>query len=465
MTAPAMLATPRCKWALTLFAASLLIPALCAAQQSSGPPPEQGSSATQLNAGESSSTSRAAVETQAPAPDPYPVRTIGGAGLLTRRPGDIGFGPIYIYSADAFQVVNYRSRFDSLLGQDVTDRFNSSVFRTNIAFDHRFRRGRLALQYQPRLVILNGNAQPDYTNQRIGLDTTLALTPRLSLGISQSAFIYGSRDQFGDLYIDSDPTSGHVLENPIASGTGRWVYTTTSVPLIYHFSARTRLVAAPRFEYAHISEEATLLAPRRSRGVGSRFEFLHALNARRTIGVYQDLDWQDYTGVGPDTSYVSTGFEYMDEIRPTWFIYSMVGAASFTRVGGGRDWTPEARLSLIKAFKTSRLTLAFGRTHSSSGYISSRYHNRYDLGYSVRIGPRVAIDLGGGYFREKSTIEELSGTYASGRFRYQLFRQVNWFSMYTYRQQTGNSVQVPAERRNYFITGIQWTSTSASDPY
>lgn len=114
---------------------------------------------------------------------------------------------------------------------------------------------------------------------------------------------------------------------------------------------------------------------------------------------------------------------------------------------------------------TSRLTLAFGLTHSSSGYISSRYHNRYDLGYSVRIGPRVAIDLGGGYFREKSTIEELSGTYASGRFRYQLFRQVNWFSMYTYRQQTGNSVQVPAERRNYFITGIQWTSTSASDPY
>ena len=464
MTALAILSVPRRKWLFTLFAVSLLVPAMCAAQQGSGSLAEQGQSATQSNTGESSSTNRAGVEPQAAAPDPYPVRTIGGAGLLTRHPGDIGFGPLYLYSADAFQVLNYRSRFDSLLGRDVTVRFNSSVFRSNIAFDHRFRRGRLALQYQPRIVILNGNVQSDYTNQRIVLDTTLALTPRFSLGVSQSTFIYGSRDQFGDLYLDSDPTSGHVLDNPIASGTGRWVYNTSSVHLTYLYSARTRLVASPRFEYTYIGGDDSL-TPRRNRGAGSRFELLHRLSTRRTIGVYQDIDWQHYTGTGPNTSYVSTGFEYIDEIRPTWFIFSTVGAASFTRLGGGRDWTPEARLSLVKAFKTSKLTLAFGRTHTSSGYISSRYHNRYDLGYSVRFGPRVTIDLGGGYFGEKSIVEHLAGTYASSRFRFQLFRQVNWFSMYTYRQQTGNSVQVPAERRNYFITGVQWTSTSASDPY
>ncbi len=43
--------------------------------------------------------------------------------------------------------------------------------------------------------------------------------------------------------------------------------------------------------------------------------------------------------------------------------------------------------------------------------------------------------------------------------------KASWFAMYTYRQQAGNSVQVPAERRNYFITGVRWTSASASDQY
>jgi len=162
---------------------------------------------------------------------------------------------------------------------------------------------------------------------------------------------------------------------------------------------------------------------------------------------------------------MSSGFEYIDEIRPTWFVYATAGAASYSQAGGGRGWTPEARLSLVKAFKTSKLTLAFGRTHTSSGYISSRYNNRYDAGYSVRFGPKAIVDFGGGYFRENSFVEHLSGTYAIGRVRYQLLRQVSWFAMYTYRPQAGNSVQVPAERRNYFITGVQWTSASASDLY
>jgi len=50
---------------------------------------------------------------------------------------------------------------------------------------------------------------------------------------------------------------------------------------------------------------------------------------------------------------MSSGFEYIDEIRQTWFVYATAGAASYSQAGGGRGWTPEARLSLVKAFKTS----------------------------------------------------------------------------------------------------------------
>ena len=462
MTALAILRSPRGKWLLTMLVMSLLVPAHAFAQQGPNSPADQGRSATQPNTGESSSTSRTTLEPQPAAPDPYPVRTIGGSRLLTRRPGDINIGPIFLYSADAFQVYNYRTRFDSIAGRDITDKFISSVFRTNIAYDHRFRRGRFALQYQPRIVIQNGHAQTDYANQRINLDTIYTLSERFSLGITQNTMIYGSRDHFGDLYLDSDLSSGYVLDNPIANGATRWVYNTSAVHLTYRTSARTRFVTSPRFDFSYIGGTAALTAYR-SRGAGARFELLHQLSLRRTIGVYQDIDWQHFTGTGPDTSYMSSGFEYIDEIRRSWFVFATAGAASFTQAGGGRGWTPEARLSLVKAFKTSKLTLAFSRTHTSSGYISSRYNNRYDAGYSVRFGPKAIVDFGGGYFRENSFVEHLSGTYAIGRVRYQLLRQVSWFAMYTYRRQAGNSVQVPAERRNYFITGVQWTSASASD--
>ena len=464
MTAQAMVSFLRGKWLLALLVVSLVIPASAFSQQGTNSSVEQSPKATQPNAGESSSTNRTASEPQPAAPDPYPVRTIGGAELLTHRPGDIGFGPIYLYSADTFQVYNYRTHFDSLAGQDVTDKFVSTVLRTNIAFDQRLRRGRFALQYQPRVVLLNGHVQTDYTNQKIGLDTVYTLNPRFSLGITQTTMIYGSRDQFGDLYLDSDPSSGYVLDNPIANGASRWVYNTTAVHATYNYSARTRFVASPRFDYSYIGSAASLTA-HLSRGAGSRFELLHQMSPQRTIGMYQDIDWQHFTGIGPDTNYLSSGFEYIDEIRPTWFVYATAGVASFSQPGGSRGWTPEARLSLVKALRTSKLALAFSRSHASSGYISSRYHNRYDAGYSFFLGPRFIVDLGGGYFKENSLVAQLSGTYAVGKVRYQLFRHVSWFAMYTYRQQAGNSVQVPAERRNYFISGVQWTSASATELY
>jgi len=32
---------------------------------------------------------------------------------------------------------------------------------------------------------------------------------------------------------------------------------------------------------------------------------------------------------------MSSGFEYIDEIRQTWFVYATTGAASFSQAGGG----------------------------------------------------------------------------------------------------------------------------------
>ncbi|MEK7311934.1 MAG: hypothetical protein AAB382_08170, partial [Chloroflexota bacterium] len=334
MTALAILRSPRGKWLLTLLVMSLLVSAHAFAQQGPNSPAEQGPSATQPNTGESSSTSRTTLEPKPAVPDPYPVRTVGGARLLTRRPGDINIGPIFLYSADAFHVYNYREAFDSFAGQDVTSKFISTVFRTNIAFDHRLRRGRISMQYQPRLVILNGKVQADYTNQRLNLDTLYTLSERLSLGFTQNTFVYGSRDQFGDLYLDSDSSSGFVLNNPIANGNTRWVYNTTALSVTYRLSARTRFVTSPRFDYSYIGGTAALTAYR-SRGAGSRFELLHQLNPRRSIGVYQDFDWQYFTGTGPNSTYTSSGFEYIDEIRPTWFVYVTTGAASFSQAGGG----------------------------------------------------------------------------------------------------------------------------------
>ena len=450
MTAQANSRTLRGKWLLTLLVVSLLIPVCALSQQEPAASPKEA---------ESSSVRQPNVP---PAPEPvnpYPITSVGSTRLLTRTQGEVGIGPFYVSSFEFFQVLNNRQFSNFTVGPNPGNQILASVFRSEMGFDHQLRHGRIALQYKPQFGVFNGKFQNDLTNQQLRFDNQLQLTPRLSLSIGQSTLVYGQRGLFADLFFESNPSSGTVLQNPVAVNASLWLYSSSFVSVGYSLSPRMRFTITPRFEYNFVEGNQPVRPDLSEKHTILRAELTRQMTRTRILGFYEDTQWSHFTGGIRNADYQSFGVVYTDSLRPSLIVNATVGAVTLSGVSLKRTWTPEVHLSLIKMFPKVKISTAYARTRGLSGFITSKYLDRYDGSFETRLGRRVLVDFAGGYYQETESIDQVKGYFAQSRIRYAILRHLNGYLLYTHRQQDGHSLQLQEGRQNFVIMGLQWASS------
>ncbi len=384
-------------------------------------------------------------------------REIGKAGPLPTELTSLRWGSLYLRSIEFLQIIDYTRRPH----EPTYQRGLASLLRTNIVFDQRFRRSRLAFQYQPRMSFINGRLLRDYSSHNVNFDTHFFLTRRLSLAIHDEFNYYGNKKLFGDSYLSTDTVSGGILQSPFLDGTGRLISNDTSLVFGYDLSRRSRLTMTPHFIY-YFSSPAALegsAAPEpplshRLRGYGGTASLHHDLSDKQRVGVFYSFQRRELTGFSAGSVYQTLGASYAQRLSPTWRILTSLGG-SRTAGETGR-WTLHARLNLLKTFRTSSLTLAYSRSNSFAGYLSNAYHDRVDLSYGILLARRLEPAFGAGYHRELRSPRRISGKYANAGIRFRLFSSFSWFASYARIEQNGDGARIFSGKRNFLVTGFRW---------
>src|SRR5712692_2516892 len=247
---------------LAVLAFLVFAPSVRAQEESSSKPKEAKQGQAQsvrtatnqpdvVEAGESSSQP----STNGTATTPGPVlRSIGRAESLGTSRAPLHWGPVGVRSAAITQYFGGVNLSDGSFDQWI----KTTVLQTNIVYDHRSRRSRLAIQYQPQLTIVNGRVLGNYSNQDLSLDTYYYLSPRWSMGINDSFRYYGNRNFYGGTFFDSDLTTGAVARNNFLDSPGQLISNATTVTFNYRLSQRTLFSMAPDFTYTHTSGSTRL---------------------------------------------------------------------------------------------------------------------------------------------------------------------------------------------------------------
>jgi hypothetical protein len=390
------------------------------------------------------------------------IQQVGAAGNLLDNISPLRWGPVYVGSAQYAQIFDRGTAFT---GQG-TFQNAASLFSSTVVFDKSFRMSRVALQYVPRIVILNGHVQNDFTNQDASLDTAFILSPRWTMNIGDHFTYFHSANAFGDLYLDANAVSGTTLQKSFLQGPITWLSDSAAVNFSYMMGPRARLSFAPDFVYSTTSGSTVATGNETARQYGGRFGIVYDLSPRSSIQGYYSAQESLYQGTFSNTLYETMALGYSRQFGVGWSLSSTFGAST-ANFSSGRDWTATGSFSIVKAFQRSTVALAFSRGHELTGYITNNYTDRADVTYRRTLGRRWGVLGGLGYERNISgslaTSTSISktnglwGKYAMGDISYQVRPSVSFFANYVKVWQRGDNIQVFTGNRDFVQFGVRWS--------
>ena len=440
------------RWAWILAVVAILLPQFARAQQESSSaqsqPAEPGSRQS-----DGSSPVQAGATPGAGSEVPE-VRQLGKAGPLLPEFSSLRWGPVYVRSIEFIQTADSIS----FAGQEAGLRRVASVFRTNIAYDHTFRRSRLAIQYQPRVALVNGRVERNFANHNLSFDSYYRLTRRWTLGVSDELSYYRNRILFDEnINLDLNLTTGRFLQKYFLDSSGSWLSNTTQFNFSYQMSPRTRFSIAPSYTYANAREVSAIFESHR---YGATVSLDRILSGTKSLGVFYTLQQANFSRDLANTRYQTFGVSYSQRISPTWRVSAIVGASVANSHSGSMHWTANGVFSLAKAFRSSSLAFAYSRDYSLGSYLHNTYSDRLDVTYSRTLTRRLEAGVGAGYYRQIWSPASTAGTYGTAQIAYRLSSRVSWFVSYAHKTQHGNNTLVLAGKRDFLATGIRWNPSS-----
>lgn len=391
------------------------------------------------------------------------IQQVGRAGNLLDTVSPLRWGSFYIASAQYAQVFDRGSAF---AGQGSFQNA-ASVFSSTLVFDKRFRSSRIALQYVPRVTVLNGVVLNNFTNQDTSLDTVFVLGPRWTMSFSDHFMYYRTKNAFADLYLDADSVSATTVQKNFLEGPVSWLFNSVVATFQFRLSSRTQLYASPSYVYFLTNRSAVAAGNMAAQEFIGRLGIKYSLTPRSAIQFYYNGTKDIYQGSSESSPlYQTVGVGYSRQLGAGWGIGSTFGAST-VNFGTGREWTATGSFSIAKSFRRSNAALAYSRGHALSGYISSGYSDRADLSGGMMLGRRWNASAGIGYERNTSDARSSSlpsvltsglwGKYVLGQVSYQLLPSVSIFSSYVRKSQKGDDVQIFSGNRDYIQFGIRWS--------
>ena len=392
-------------------------------------------------------------------PSAPPIRAMNGAGPLpSGRVSSVQLGPIYLQSVDSSQ---------SFIASSSTSRTGTlwrsySLFRAAIVFDRSFKTSHFAVQYQPRLTILDGVVNADTGNLNAAWSTLFRLTPVLKISLNNTLNYYGQQRQFDNLDLMADVTTGSVVQSQFLEGTGHFLSDRTDLPILYQLSTRSRFDVTPFFEYYSSSGSTQLV--RQSQGYGLSASYGYLLSPTRGIGFQYQVEDTRFSKFLPNTIYQSILANYSQRLSLT-LRFSVSGgittatSSQSTTSSAGANFTQRTvsgSASLIKTFRDSSLAFSFYRGQASGLQITNGFADRYDATYQRHLSPRTTFDLGGGYYREFQSATNTSGIYSSLGLSYRLTEKWSLAARYGYKNQKNGGATFATGDLHYATFGVRW---------
>jgi len=436
-------------WVLIhLFSAVTLCCCLVSAQEPTpqAPPPDTNN---QANSDQSSDDSESIEHPVAVVSTAPPIRQTTSAGFLMPSISPLRWGPLYVGYAQFSQIFDQGSSFN---GQGSFQNA-ASQFLTAIVFDKQFRKARVAVQYVPRLTVLNGQVLGDFVNQDTGVSVVFQLTPRLSFNLSDHFVYYKSKDAFADIFLSSDPGSGSTLQRDFIQAPGSWLTESITGAFTYALSVRTRIAITPDYIYATTSTQATPGLFSTVNEYGISVSVTHDLTSRSSVSVLYSDQTDLFAGGSSDFQTFQGG--YSRSFNGGWSLSGNFGVTA-SSYQTGRTWSESGSGSAIKRFKRSTASIAYFRGHILSGYISKQFSDRIDASYRQYVGRRWTLGGGVGYLRDVVTANGIWGKYGEGQVGFGLTSTVSLFGSYVHVWQKGDNTIVFSGTTNYLRCGVQW---------
>jgi len=387
-----------------------------------------------------------------------PVRELGTArSLQTIQRSPLQVGPIYVSSASYLHAIGNGLQFNEQTNV-VGSRLNTAdFFRTNLVLDHYFSRSlRTSFQYQPQLVIFNGQVLQDLSNHFFTFDTYFLLSPRMSISVSDTYSSANYKYLAGDFTLDFDSTTGNTANKPFLVNPTRFVSDNLSATLNYQMSPRDVLAVRPKFHYERTSISGF---PTSESGYGSEVSWNRTLDQRRSVGVTYTAEERNFNRVLPNTFLQGLSGNYSYRWSSQWLVSGSLGAGTDTD-NSRRRWTVTGGASLIRDFRSSQMAVVYYRGYSQGGpFITNRESDRIDVAYSTQLSRRWRVGTSFGYQRENAIPINFSGYYSAAQTAFRLTPRVSWIANFGYRWAQGANVLLSSSRGQYFFsTGITWDS-------
>jgi len=388
------------------------------------------------------------------------IPALGGATPLTEATGPLRWGSFFV------RTVSFTQLYDTVnyTGASTPRKFsrNTTLFQTDLAFDRLTRHGHFALQYTPRVAIVDGQVYADYSNQNVALNLIYDLNPRWTVELRDSLTYLSTQNVFSSFYADADPQSGRTTQNNFLDGPGSLLNETAGVTFNYRWSPRTTVSFTPSFGYLRTTgfQSATLI----SRVYSGAASVGYQLTARSTVGAYFHTDQVELGGIQGRTGIYSTGLSYSRQMGEFWRASGSFGATRNPASGLTSPWTFQASGSLTRGLRRGSLGVVYGR-ELAQGYVTNRYADRVDGFFSWRIARPLQWRSSIGYQRESSVLNPMSAAYTVSGFQLHLAPRVAVFADYSYRLQNGDAIRVLTGHRNFISGGIRWDAAPTTESY
>ena len=387
------------------------------------------------------------------------IRAMNGAGPLPAgRVSPIQLGPIDLQSADVFQTVIASSS----TVQTGTLWQSRTLFRAILVFDQGFKTSRIAVQYQPRITVIDGTVNADTGNLNAEWSTAFRITPLLKMSFNNSLNFYSQQQQFDNLSLMADVTTGAFVRSQFLEGNGHFLNDRTQVPVTYQFSPRSRIDATPFFEY--YSSSGTTQTVSQSEGYGLSASYGYLLGPNNEIGFQYQVEDTHFSEFLPNTIYQTFSASYSQQLSLTMrFSVSggMTTAQSRQSTGSSSSSdsthrTASGSATLIKAFRDATLAFSFYRGQSMGLQITNGFADRYDAAYERHLSARTTLDVGAGYYREFQSATNTSGIYSSMGLGYRFTEKWSLAAQYGYKNQKNGGANFATGDLHFLSFGVRW---------
>jgi hypothetical protein len=397
-----------------------------------------------------------AVDSTAPASST--VNAIGTASPLGTPNGYLRWGDFFVRDVSFTQIYDHSNYFAQSLptfsGRGVSN--STSLFQTTFVFNHVSRNNQIAVQYQPRLAIINGSVYPDYSNQNANLDWSVTQNARWSVNFHDSLSYFSSQNLYALTYADANPQTGAAIQNNFLNGPGAFLDENASITFSYRWTPRTTLSFAPRFAYMFSTGSArgTLT----SKDYGGDVALNYQLSPRQTIGAFFNTQYVVITGFNGNSEIYSMGLSYSRQMGPAWMVSATGAATSAPGSSTTHPWTFSGNASLTRAFRGGSAGIVYTRD-LAMGYVTNHFADRIDAVAKWQLASSIMWSASGGYQRESGVAAPISAYYTTTEFDVRLAPRVTVFANYGYRLQNGNANSVLNGHGNFVSGGIRWASS------